>query len=127
MINAPTGYQIGAKKAFSKGTSQKVISLVQVAGGNTLKITNVKGTTSTPLPGACFGIYRQVNGKWEVVTVRCDADDGANDGATRILALPPGTYQVIETFVPKGYKQPAPTNVTLGTGSKSITVHTSTS
>ena len=123
-LTAPAGQQVGLKKAFTKGSKQNVFSITQKPGGHALKITNLQGTTSTKLKGACFGLYRLVSGQWQLVTLNCDSDDGANDGVTRIVAVPPGTYRVYETTVPAGYKQPAPTTVTIGTSDRSITVRT---
>jgi uncharacterized surface anchored protein len=121
---APRGMQVGKKISFQKGERQKVVAFTQVAGGRTLTITNVKGTSTTKLPGACFTILRSSGGQWQPMALACDGDDGANDGVTRVKGLTAGTYQVVESLVPSGYRRPATVSVTMGTSSRSLTIQT---
>jgi uncharacterized surface anchored protein len=122
---APRGFQVGQKKAFLKEEVLKTVTFRQSPTGKTLKIENYKGSSTSLLPGACFGIYRYTLGRWELMTYSCDVFDGANDGVTWIYGLPPSTtYRVTELVVPAGYKQPPTVSVTMGTTGRSLKIRT---
>jgi uncharacterized surface anchored protein len=123
---APDGQQVGQKKSFTKGPNQRTITFKQVGGGKTLTITNVKGSSTAKLPGACFALFKLVAGQYQLFAFTCDSSDNTNDGVTRVRGLPSGTYRVVETNVPAGHRQPVPIDVTIGSSNKSLTVHTNT-
>src|SRR5699024_11029376 len=56
-----------------------------------------------PLPGAKFQLQYQEDGQWKVDTSR-DKETG-DDGVFEYTMLKPGSYRVMETSPPEGYKK----------------------
>jgi hypothetical protein len=98
--------------------------ITQVPGGVPVKVTTLKGSTSTKLPGACYGVYRLIRTSYVAVSVACDSWDGSVDGVTIIRGVPAGTYRLYQNGTPAGYRMPAYITVTVGTTTKSVTVRT---
>ncbi|HEX3303550.1 MAG TPA: hypothetical protein VHR64_11760 [Thermomicrobiales bacterium] len=122
---APSGYVAGKMTYFTKAIDTLYSKrITQVAGGVPVKVTTLKGSTSTKLPGACYGVYRLIRTTYVAVSVACDSWDGSVDGVTIIRGVPAGTYRLYQNGTPAGYRAPTYITVTVGTTTKSVTVRT---
>jgi hypothetical protein len=122
---APAGYVVGKKTTFTKAAGQaRNLKVTQVAGGVKVTVTTLKGNTSQKLRGACYGVYRQVGGRWETMAFSCDGFDGANDGITRFAGLAPRKVLLGQTLTPAGYARPEAQIFTVGSSNISRTVRT---
>jgi uncharacterized surface anchored protein len=120
---APKGFIAGKKTAFTKVSGQQTSKRIrQVPGGVEVRVTTLKGSTTSKAAGACYGLFRYANGQWQFVTEACDDWDGANDGVTRIRGVATGTYRLYQIVTPNGYSRPAYVTITVGTTTKSVTV-----
>ena len=128
-FHAPPGYQVGKRTTFTKvDNAFRRLRFTQVAGGVRVTAKTFKGSTSSILPGACYGLFRQVSsGPWPAVAFWCDGDDGVADGLTRLDGVRSGTYGLVQTVTPSGYARPRDQIVAVGSTSKTVTVRTFTS
>ncbi|MDQ2683240.1 MAG: SpaA isopeptide-forming pilin-related protein, partial [Chloroflexota bacterium] len=126
--HAPSGYQVGKRTTFTKSDNTfKRLRFTQVPGGVRLTVKTVKGTSSTVLPGACYGLYKQTTGQWwPSVAFWCDESDGSFDGLTFLDGIKAGTYLLAQTYAPAGYALAKDRLVTIGTTGKTVTVQTFT-
>jgi uncharacterized surface anchored protein len=120
---APKGFIAGKKTTITKVSGQLASKRIrQVAGGVVVKVTTLKGSTTSKAAGACYGLYRYSSGQWQYVTDACDWWDGANDGITRIPGVPAGTYRLYQVATPTGFRTPAYVTITVGSTTRSQTV-----
>jgi uncharacterized surface anchored protein len=120
---APKGFIAGKKTTITKVSGQLASKRIrQVAGGVTVTVTTLKGSTTSKAAGACYNLFRYSSGQWQYVTNACDDWDGANDGVTRMPGVPPGTYRLYQYFTPPGYYTPAYVTITVGTTTKYQTI-----
>jgi hypothetical protein len=89
-------------------------------------VKTVKGSTSTPLLDACYGLYKKPpsGSSWPAVAFWCDFEDGSLNGTTVLDGVPAGTYAVVQTYTPPGYARPADKIITVGSTGQTVTVRT---
>jgi hypothetical protein len=118
---APPGYQVGARVSFTKTDGVlRTVTIVQTPGNVKVTVTTVKGSTTTKLPGACYGLFRS-GGYQEFVTGACDTN---GDGRVEMPGIPPGEYILAQTQTPSGYRTPPARTITVGSRSLSFTFKT---
>jgi uncharacterized surface anchored protein len=119
-VSPPRGYQTGARRTFTKAAgTMATLDMVQIAGGVKVRVTTRVGDTTTLLPSACYGLV--ITGTSTVVAGECDTDW---NGVIELEGLLPGTYTLIQTYVPHQFHGAPKRTVTVGTTSTSIFVKT---
>jgi uncharacterized surface anchored protein len=99
---SPSGYSLAGNRRFSVSDGQtKRITVKDTRGGAVLTVSTE--SDSGLVPGACYAIYANVDGRvGPRVSANCDSYDGLN-GRTRLGALRAGRYFLEITVVPFGY------------------------
>jgi hypothetical protein len=111
----PPGYQTGIRLSFNKVEGVLLtLSVTQTLGGVTLSITTRIGSTTTSLPGTCYGLV--VYNSTKVVAAGCDTN---LDGVIELRGVAPGKYLLFPTYAPREYN-PSSMIVTVGTTNLSV-------
>ncbi len=119
---APSGYQVGIRVGFAKTEGRlRTITVVQTAGGVQVRVTTLNGSTSSVLPGACYALVKTTGGDGAFTTGACDSN---RDGIIVMVGVPPGTYQLVQTGTPPGYRSPPIRTITVGSSNFSTRIRT---
>jgi uncharacterized surface anchored protein len=102
--SAPSGYAPALNRLVSIAAAQTTAVTLENRAVSELVVAAV-GDQQEPLAGSCYKVYID-NGSGKrgtYVATRCDGDDGAVDGTTHILGLPPTSYVLVDFIPPTGY------------------------
>jgi uncharacterized surface anchored protein len=117
---APSGYQVGTRVGFAKTDGRlRTVTIVQTPGGVRVRVTTLNGSTSSVLPGACYTLVKSGDGAF--TTGACDSN---RDGIIVMEGVPPGTYQLVQTGTPPGYRRPPIRTITVGSSNVSTRIRT---
>lgn len=89
--------------AFENDATAKANLIIQAVNPENIMKFKKVDQDGNPLPGAKFQLQYQEDGQWKVDTSR-DKETG-DDGVFEYTMLKPGSYRVMETSPPEGYKK----------------------
>jgi hypothetical protein len=99
---APAGFKPNPEDAFVV-VGRSDVTIVQAHERLAyVLVTTTNADTGSAVGGSCWRV-RFPGDREGLVAEACDADDGANDGTTRLTTVPTGQWELLHTIAPNGY------------------------